>query len=97
MINDIDIIHEASAQSLRRELEAQFDAYGEDAVLMSMANAPSEFIETAKDALRYKPDSEQHLKAITRLRELITGTVLTMEEAQEIHDRMEQDSYYDGI
>lgn len=97
MIDDIDIMHEASAQSLRRELEAQFDAYGEDAVLMSMANAPSEFIETAKDALRYKPDSEQHLKAITRLRELITGTVLTMEEAQEIHDRMEQDSYYDGI
>ena len=97
MINDIDIMHEASALSLRRELEAQFDAYGEDAVLMSMANAPSEFIETAKDALRYKPDSEQHLKAITRLRELITGTVLTMEEAQEIHDRMEQDSYYDGI
>lgn len=97
MIDDIDIMHEASAQSLRRELEAQFDAYGEDAVLMSMANAPSEFIETAKDALRYKPDSEQHLKAITRLRELITGTVMTMEEAQEIHDRMEQDSYYDGI
>lgn len=97
MIDDIDIMHEASAQSLRNELEAQFDKYGEDAVLMSMANAPSEFIESAKDALRYKPDSEQHLKAITHLRQLITGTVLTMEEAQEIHDRMEQDSYYDGI
>ena len=97
MIDDIDIMHEASAQSLRRELEAQFDAYGEDAVLMAMANAPSEFIELARGALQYKPDSEQHLKAITHIHELISGTVLTMEEAQEIHDRMEQDSYYDGI
>lgn len=97
MIDDIDIMHEASAQSLRNRLEEEFDAYGEDAVLMAMANAPGEFVESAKDALRYKPDSEQHLKAITHLHQLITGTVITMEEAQEIHDRMEQDSYYDGI
>ena len=97
MIDDIDIMHEASAQSLRNRLEEEFDRYGEDAVLMAMANAPAEFVESAKDALRYKPDSEQHLKAITHIHSLITGTVITMEEAQEIHDRMEQDSYYDGI
>lgn len=97
MIYDIDITHQASAESLRRELDAQMDAYGEDAVLMAMANAPSDFIETAQTALQYKPESDQHSKAIMKLHELITGTVMTMEEAQEIHDRMEQDSYYDGI
>ena len=97
MIYDIDIMHQASAESLRRELDAQMDAYGEDAVLMAMANAPSDFIETAQTALQYKPESDQHSKAIMKLHELITGTVMTMEEAQEIHDRMEQDSYYDGI
>lgn len=97
MIYDIDVTHQASAESLRRELDAQMDAYGEDAVLMAMANAPSDFIETAQIALQYKPESDQHSKAIMKLHELITGTVMTMEEAQEIHDRMEQDSYYDGI
>lgn len=97
MIYDIDVMHQASAESLRRELDAQMDAYGEDAVLMAMANAPSEFIESAQTALQYKPDTDQHSKAIMKLHELITGTVMTMEEAQEIHDRMEQDSYYDGI
>lgn len=97
MIYDIDVTHQSSAESLRRELDAQMDAYGEDAVLMAMANAPSEFIESAQTALQYKPDTDQHSKAIMKLHELITGTVMTMEEAQEIHDRMEQDSYYDGI
>lgn len=97
MIYDIDITHEASAQSLRNQLEEEFDKYGEDAVLMAMGNAPSEFIESAQRALSYKPEDERHLKAIMDIHKLISGTVPTMEEAQEIHDRMEQDSYYDGI
>lgn len=97
MIYDIDITHEASAQSLRNQLEEEFDKYGEDAVLMAMANAPREFVESAQGALSYKPEDERHVMAIMNIHKLISGTVPTMEEAQEIHDRMEQDSYYDGI
>lgn len=97
MIYDIDITHHASAESLRKHLNDEFDQYGEDAVLMAMANAPSEFIESAQRALTYKPEDERHVMAITNIHKLISGTVPTMEEAQRIQDSIERDSYYDGI
>ena len=97
MIYEVDIKHQRSAESLRRALDREFDAYGEDAVLMAMANAPADFIESCEKALTYKPEDERHLLAITRLHELITGTAVSIEEAQRIHDDVDSDSYENEI
>lgn len=93
MIYNVDVTHESAGQSLRRALQEEFDEYGEDAVLMSMANAPQEFIETCDSALTYNPPDERHTMAIMHLYELIKGTALTIEEAQRMQDTIDSDSY----
>lgn len=97
MIAEIDIQYQRSADSLRHALDREFDRYGEDKVLMAMAEADSDFLETCRRALTYLPEDERHIKAISHLHELITGVALTIEEAQRIHDEVDSDSYENEI
>lgn len=97
MIYEIDIQFQRSADSLRHALEREFERYGEDKVLMSMAEVEPDFLETCRRALTYLPEDERHVKAITHLHELITGEALSIEEAQRIHDEVDSDSYENEI
>ena len=95
MIYDVDMTHQRSAESLRQQLEKEFELYGEDAVLQAMGNAPESIIEMAQKALTYKPEDEKHAKAISAIHQLISGEAMSMAEAMEMQEAIDNDSYED--
>ena len=96
-IYNISIKHERSAEVLKRVLDNEMDLYGEDAVLMSLANAPSKTLEEITNAvLNYDPEDGRHQQAILDLEQLITGTIPTMERAKELQDIIDSDEYVNG-
>lgn len=97
LIHTQSVFRPASAESLRRNLERDISEFGFNQTMEAMANAPRVFVESAQTALKYDPEDERHVMAITHIYELIKGTALTIEEAQRIHDIVDSESYENGI
>lgn len=96
-IHFLETQHKKSAESLMNTLRTEIDKYGYEPVMRSIAQAPQEFKEEADVALRYSPTDDRHVQAIQALTNIIRGTVMSMQEAQEMQDRIDEDSYEDEI
>lgn len=95
-INDaLSAGYKYSAFDLMSELNEQIARYGKESVMAAIGNAPQEVLETADIALRYNPGSDQHTRAISELRQIITGEIPSAEESARMMDRIEQDAYTD--
>lgn len=97
MINDAlaTNTYKQAAFDLMSELNEQIAAYGKDAVMVSIGNAPSDMVEDAQIALRYNPGDSRHDRAVLALRELITGEIPSAAEVARFQDRMDEDAYTD--
>lgn len=95
MIGDVDTNHHKAAWHLMTVLNAQISTYGRDKVMQSMAQAPQDAIEDAEVALRYNPGDNRHDSAVIALQELITGEVMSADEAKDLETTLEDDAYTD--
>lgn len=96
----IDLIYEgnpetATAKSLQRVLENEFDTYGEDKVMLAMAQAPQDLIESAETALKYRPSHESHTKALLAIEEIITGEIPSAKRVRELTEIGEGKDYFE--
>ena len=74
------------ARLLKDELETQIKAYGFNAVMYSISQAPSDVLELSEKVAKYKSGSPQSVNALTNLSNLITGEVPNMEQLKELEE-----------
>lgn len=86
-----------SAESLEDLLDEEINEYGEKAVCQNIANAPEDMIADAQIALTYNPGHPTHENAIKEMRQIITGEVMTMEEAMRQQDIIDDDELYEEV
>lgn len=93
MIDNVARDHRRAAEHLRSVLQHEVQEYGKDNVIRSIGEAPQEALELADIALRYNPGDSRHDDAIRELLMIITGTIPTAEEARNLQDAIDADSY----
>jgi flavodoxin len=96
-INSVGRDHQRAADHLKSVLDHEISTYGKDVVLRSIGEAPQEAIELADIALRYNPGDNRHDDAIRELLMLITGTIPTAEEARDLQNAIDSDSYTEDV
>lgn len=74
------------ARLLKDELETQIKAYGFNAVMYSISQAPSDVLELSEKVAKYRSGSPQSVNALTNLSNLITGEIPTTEKLKELED-----------
>ena len=74
------------ARLLKDELDTQIKAYGFNAVMYSISQAPSDVLELSEKVAKYRSGSPQSVNALTSLSNLITGEVPSMEKLKELED-----------
>lgn len=74
------------ARLLKDELETQIKAYGFNAVMYSISQAPSDVLELSEKVAKYRSGSPQSVNALTNLSNLITGEIPTSEKLQELEE-----------
>ena len=74
------------ARLLKDELETQIKAYGFNAVMYSISQAPSDVLELSEKVAKYKSGSPQSVNALTNLSNLITGEIPTSEKLKELEE-----------
>ena len=79
------------ARLLKDELETQIKAYGFNAVMYSISQAPSDVLELCEKVAKYRSGSPQSVNALTNLSNLITGEVPSMEKLKELEDTWSTD------
>lgn len=96
MIDNVARDHLKAAEHLRSVLNHEISTYGKDVVIRSIGESPQEAIELSEIALRYNPGDSRHDDAIRELLMLITGTIPTAEEARDLQESIDADSYTNG-
>lgn len=95
-ISEAEQDHPKVAQLLREELQAQINEYGRDNVLRALAQAPEEAVQLAESVLNYSGTSGMGMRALYELHNLITGEIMSMEQAQEMESLFEEEEdFYD--
>lgn len=74
------------ARLLKDELESQIKAYGFNAVMYSISQAPSDVLELSEKVAKYRSGSPQSVNALTNLSNLITGEVPSMKRLKELEE-----------
>lgn len=74
------------ARLLQDELETQVKAYGFNAVMYSISQAPSDVVELSEKVVKYRSGSPQSVNALTNLSNLISGEVPDMEKLKELEE-----------
>lgn len=75
---------------LKDGFKSEIKNYGEDNVLAAMANVPMNVIAEAQDIIYYTRTKEAMHSAIVAFFEAIKSTIISMKEAQEIGDYMDE-------
>lgn len=91
MIENVTFGRPSACRSLKALLNSEIDSYGFDTTMMSISNAPEEFISECQRALMYSPEHPSHQDALRRIRVLITGTLPTAEELRNFQDMMDSE------
>ena len=97
MIEQARVTKPNAADDLDDTLNSEIAEYGLTAVCMNIANAPEEMVARAQDALRYNPGHPIHESAITAIREIITGEILSMEQARKQQEKTDEDEVYNEV
>ena len=79
------------ARLLKDELEMQIKAYGFNAVMYSISQAPSDVLELSEKVAKYRSGSPQSVNALTNLSNLITGEIPTSEKLKELEEVWSED------
>lgn len=79
------------ARLLKDELDTQIKAYGFNAVMYSISQAPSDVLELSEKVVKYRSGSPQSVNALTNLSNLITGEVPSMKKLKELEDTWSTD------
>ena len=79
------------ARLLKDELEMQIKAYGFNAVMYSISQAPSDVLELSEKVAKYRSGSPQSVNALTNLSNLITGEIPTTEKLKELEEAWRSD------
>ena len=86
LISDYWVDKGKGARLLKDELDTQIKAYGFNAVMYSISQAPSDVLELSEKVAKYRSGSPQSVNALTNLSNLITGEVPSMEKLKELED-----------
>lgn len=79
------------ARLLKDELDTQIKAYGFNAVMYSISQAPSDVLELSEKVAKYRSGSPQSVNALTNLSNLITGEVPNMQKLKELEEMWSSD------
>lgn len=74
------------ARLLKDELETQIKAYGFNAVMYSISQAPSDVLQLSEKVAKYRSGSPQSVNALTNLSNLITGEIPSSEKLKELEE-----------
>ena len=89
MIEQARQLKPRAAEHLENVLNDQIAEYGLTGVCMSIAQSPEEFKADAEIALHYDPGNQNHDKAILDIEQIITGEIMTMEEAMQRQEELD--------
>lgn len=84
-----------SAEHLKNVLESEISQYGFDPVMKSIAMQSEDVMELTEVALNYRRDTDRHEQAVIEIVNIITGTIPTAEQLQELSELAEQGEDYD--
>lgn len=93
MINEVNKTHKKAASHLKGVLDGEIKMYGEQKTLRLIAENSREVLELAEIAIRYNPGDNRHDTAIRELLQLITGEIMSSQEARELQDMIDMESY----
>lgn len=84
-----------SAEHLKNVLESEISQYGFEPVMKSIAMQSEDVMELTEVALNYRRDTDRHEQAVIEIVNIITGTIPTAEQLQELSELAEQGEDYD--
>lgn len=84
-----------AAKHLKNVLESEISQYGFDPVMKSIAMQSEDVMELTEVALNYRRDTDRHEQAVIEIVNIITGTIPTAEQLQELSELAEQGEDYD--
>jgi hypothetical protein len=84
------------SEYLKKLLKSEISKYGEDAVIMSIAQSPEEFIKKAQEIVYYQSgDASTNHNSLKSFADMITGTIPTEEDMMEMGEVMDCMGYND--
>lgn len=95
MIDSVGKRKGKAAEHLRAVLDREVNSRGRDEVAKSLANNPSEAIETAAVAINYGEGDSRHDAAVQELQRIITGQIPSAQEMREMQDELDSEEYED--
>lgn len=97
MIESVGRQYHRGAEHLQAVLDEQIKRYGFDNVMKSIAlmgeENNGELLQDAQIAIRYNPGDNRHDSAIRALQELILGSLPDEQQAKELDELLEYDTY----
>lgn len=97
MIANVGVQQSQSADLLNNLLNSEIEKYGVDSVMYSIAQASEDFLSTCEVIIKYHPNSDVSRTAVQHLYTLISGSLPSDLEQEEIDNALANDENWEEI